>query len=189
MTAPPPPSSLLQECWDRALHSFGTHVIFRERYAQYRKGIRWVAFLGILGPLVVGGSVLAFSATWAHLNWLLTAAAILGIAQLILSAWALAAKWDDALSNAGSAASANYRLYDEYRSLALRNPPDLAQQFQLLDVKYTAQHTVDEREAISIRERRRGMRGALWKTGRTCPKCAKEPASLAPTDCDSCGNF
>ena len=50
------------EAWDNAIHAFGTSYIFERRLKAARKKLRWLTFLGIAVPVMVGGVVVTFFA-------------------------------------------------------------------------------------------------------------------------------
>jgi mobilome CxxCx(11)CxxC protein len=108
---------------------------------------------------------------------------------LILSVWALAAKWDDAFAYSQEAMTDNYRLANTFEKLARVAPADIAMRFEIADAAYQARVDADNRQGLSDKDKRRGMRAALRQYQRPCVGCQKVPASMKPSECDICGNF
>lgn len=180
-----------QKCWDRALEAFGTGYIFEKRANRLRYQLRILTFLGIVVPLVAGAIVLAFGKV-ALSPFLLIPAGILGIIQVVGSLWSLVARWDDVYSYAIESLNSNYRLSNNYQRLA-ENPPEalseLQIQFNLLDREDEFRSAEDYKQAISEKEKRKGMRAALRKFRRPCAGCGQVPTSMKSTDCSICGQF
>jgi mobilome CxxCx(11)CxxC protein len=180
-----------QRCWDGALEAFGTGYIFEKRANRLRYQLRILTFLGIVAPLMAGAVVLAFG-KGALFPAILIPAGILGIVQVVGSLWSLVARWDDAYGYSVESMNANYRLSNHYQKLA-ENPPDslpeLQVQFGLLDREDEFRGAEDYKQAISEKEKRKGMRAALRKFRRECASCNRVPESMKPTDCPTCGQF
>ncbi len=180
-----------QTCWDQAIHAFGTAYIFEKRAGTLRGRLRWLEFLGIGVPLAVGGIALSFGLQYRHLPSLIVVAGILGIAQLVLSAWSLVAGWQNNLASALESKTANYRLSESYQSLA-KNPPDelpeMERRFELLQIEDRLRRDLDHQQTITEKEKRTGMRSALRQFQRPCAGCGKVPRLLKPTNCEVCGN-
>lgn len=182
-------SLLRQDCWTNAVNAFGTGVLFERRAGGLRTKINVVTYLGIAVPLAVGGAVLALGTGASLLPVLVGVAGVLGLAQLLASAWSLAAGWPACHAYAQEAASDNYRLANQFQSLGKAAPPDLASRFAVLEAEYQARSAMDTKQALSDEEKRRGMRAALRHYQRKCAQCQTVPKSMTPTDCDVCGNF
>src|SRR3989304_6903481 len=89
---------LRQECWDRAIQTFGTAYLFEIRARRLQRRTRSLTFLGIVVPVTVGGIILSFGASPRVMPYILAIAGLLSIVQLIGSTWSLVARWDDALA-------------------------------------------------------------------------------------------
>lgn len=178
-------------CWDRSLEAFGTGYIFETRANRLRYQLRILTFLGIVVPLIAGAIVLTFGKV-ALSPFLLIPAGILGITQVVGSLWSLVARWDDAYGYAIESLNSNYRLSNNYQRLA-ENPPEklseLQIQYALIDREDEFRAAEDYKQAISEKEKRKGMRAALRKFRRQCSSCGQVPTSLTPTDCPVCGQF
>jgi len=178
---------LQRHCSDKRFYSFGTAKIFERRARRLELKRNWITYLGIVVPLLVGGSALAFGTK--ALPYVLVPASLLGLVQLSLSAWSLVAKWDAHHSYALSAAQAQTRLFNSWDALAKRPPPSIEQAVEELDKEDQRQEQSDLLQNISDREKRFAMRAALYHFGNTCQRCNRKPDSMKPGDCDTCGNF
>lgn len=180
------------ECWDYALHLFGTKCIFVQRSNMLRLRLRLLAFLGIAVSATIGSLVAAFGTDFAGLPVVLTIGSIVGIVQLVTSIWALTAKWDDGFAFANEAIVSNQQLSDAFKSLAKNLPAGfeaVKSKFDLLNVEKKSRDSQDERQGISEAEKRFGMRAALRQFQRDCASCENTPQSMTPSKCNVCGNF
>lgn len=183
--------SLRDTAWDGALHADGTAHVFDMRAQKLARRLRRLTFAGVAVPATVG----SIAAGGIPLPWLLpvsvAVAAVLGIAQLIASVWALAANWSGNYAQALQSMSINQKLADSYERLA-RLPPDSDQmrlELHVLTTQDWAQRDLDRRQEVTAPELRMGMRAALRKFGRKCVACEKIPISMTPTTCEVCGAF
>jgi mobilome CxxCx(11)CxxC protein len=111
---------------------------------------------------------------------------------LILSIWALVAKWDDGLAYYTESKSANYRLADEYAKLMKAQclaPQEFDMQFKQLETEGRLRTELDQRQDITDQEKRMGMRAGLRQYQRACAGCKTVPVSLRATECEICGKF
>lgn len=184
--------AIREECWNQALYCFGTSYIFETRARRLRRCLRAIVFLGIATPALLGTTV----ATYGPDSWLtgvlIAVTSVLGLVQVIVSVWALVARWDDDFSYAGESQTANRSLYDKYRLLASNPPPTLVEanaQYAVISTEAQARATTDERQQITDKEKRKGMRAGLRQLKRQCLSCGKVPVSMKSTACDVCGNF
>ncbi len=185
-------ASLRQDCWNQALHAFGTAYIFERRAKKIGSKLKILTFLGIAVPLSVGALVLSWGADSKAIPYITFLAGILGFVQLILSVWAIVAKWQDNYTYSQESTSSNYRLANKYELLAKYQSDDEKEQrinFDLLATESSARDDLDIKQGISEKEKRRGMRAALRKYKRECANCKLVPMSLEPSDCPVCGNF
>ena len=180
------------ECWDYALHLFGTKCIFEQRSRILRLRLRLLVFLGIVVPATIGSLVVAFGTDFAGLQFVLTIGSILGIVQIVTSIWALTDKWDDGFAFANEAIVSNQQLSEAFKSLAkdpLSELEAVKSKFDLLNVEKKSRDSQDERQGISEAEKRFGMRAALRQFQRDCASCGNTPQSMTPSKCNVCGNF
>jgi hypothetical protein len=74
---PSPPEDLTQriqqDCWARFIDTYGTACTFERRAAQYERRVRLLTFLGIVGPVLVGGVITSFGTSWSGVPYLLAA--------------------------------------------------------------------------------------------------------------------
>lgn len=181
-----------QRCWDEALYSFGTAYIFVQRANRHRILRRILSFLGIVVPLTMGSIYLSFNTYPQLLAVIFVVAGILGTIQLIASAWSLSAGWEETYTYSLEASAANYSLASRFEKLA-QSPVFTFDQFKiafdLLEVENSIRSEQDTKQGITDKEKRKGMRQALWKYRRPCAQCNSVPMSMHPTNCSVCGNF
>lgn len=186
------PSETRQDCADSALKCFGTAYIFERRARPIRTRLQWLAFLGIVGPAALGAVVATFSLSKKALAVSITVAGMIGIGQLVISIWSLVAKWDDSLAYYTESMSANYRVAGEYAKLAKAqslSPQEFDMRYRLLETESELRAELDQRQHVTDREKRMGMRAGLRQYQRACVGCQQVPRSLESTECDVCGKF
>lgn len=184
-----PASSIVDECRGKEFYAFGTHRIF-DRRAQMLQLLRvWITFLGIVTPLVVGGVVLSFGANTTVLPYALIIAGIVGLVQLILSAWSIVSRWDEKYEYAIESSRANTELYNRFKSLADNPPTDLADLYKHTVHDNEAREFKDLGQSISEKEKRFANREALKYYRKACSICHIVPIVSKPSKCDGCGNF
>lgn len=193
--ATPNPDSLQvqrQHCVAEALHCFGTSAVFGEHARLLRRRIRWISYLGVALPGLVGVAVGSFGLTAGVTAIFITIATICSVPLFALSAWSLAQGWPDQLAYAEESRTANRRLSDAFARMAkdqsLSND-DFNTELRLLDQENDARSTLDEKQYVSEDEKRFGMRTALRQMQKACAGCSKVPQSLDSTDCNLCGSF
>lgn len=180
------------DCWDKAIYSFGTAFIFEQRYNKARKKLRRLSFLGIAVPVLVGGIAVAFfgiDQTKPYLGWLIILAGLLGTIQLIVTIWSLIAKWEDEAIYGAESSVGNYEISKLYADLGKNNPNDFDSKYQLLNVRNDIRSAEDGKKEITEKEKRMGMKSALRKYQRACVNCHVVPVDLASTNCAVCGNY
>jgi mobilome CxxCx(11)CxxC protein len=184
--------TLGMQCWDSAIHNFGTAYVFECRARRLRAMLRKLTFLGIIVPVFVGGIVTTYGTQFKYIGWVLSLAGILGLIQLVASIWALIAKWDDEYAYAQESTSSNYDLSNRFKTLA-QNPPSTIAEFktklEFLNAENQRRSDLDYRQAITDAEKRKGLRAALRSFERACTACKKVPTSMEPSECDVCGKF
>ncbi|MEK0336651.1 MAG: hypothetical protein QQN41_04360 [Nitrosopumilus sp.] len=181
-----------EDCWDNAVHCFGTAYIFEKRAEMLKKRLTRINFLGVVVPITVGAIVISFGINFEYVGFVIAIAGILGIGQLISSIWSLAAKWDDSYAYALESTSSNYSLSNKFQSLG-KNPPQeisgLKLQYELLITENQSRSQSDYKQNISDMEKRMGLRASLRNFERECNGCRRIPKSMEASDCDVCGNF
>jgi len=181
------PDPVRQVCWTRVVHTVGTGAIFERRARKYQRLVRGPAFLGVVVPSVVGTMVLAWGANAASRPIVLWTAGILATLQIVLSVWALVARWDSSLAYALDSAAENHRLAAQFERLARTPPSDLQMRFDLLDAAYQARSDSDVKQVVSSSEKRFGLRSGLHRIQRPCVECGKIPVPDDPSLCSVCG--
>jgi mobilome CxxCx(11)CxxC protein len=182
-------AAVRQHCWNRALEAFGTSYLFQRRIRRPQRGIRWVAYLSLAVPLVIGLVVMAFGTDDASLPVLLWVGGILLVVQGLLALWSLVARWNDTIESVLLSITENNRLANRYKEIAERGPSDAAVRAAVLDAEYQARTEADLRQGITEQEKRMGMRAGLRQFQRACAACGKVPTTMDPSQCGVCGNF
>jgi mobilome CxxCx(11)CxxC protein len=183
--------ALRQRCWNSAFSAFATAHIFEKRAARLRWQIRMLAFLGIAGPLLVGGLVLAFGASSSSVRWIVPVALGVGVTQLVISGWSLTADWSGAVKTSSERIWVNHALARRFQRLA-ETPPDALERFlhdfDILAAEEDVSERTDYQLQITDAEKRAGYRAASRHFRRACATCGLESHSLDPaSDCPTCG--
>lgn len=183
-------NELKKRSWDRAIYAHGTAYIFNKRVEKYRRFLRAIAFLGILVPLSVGGTVLAYGTKSVNLiNFVIPIASFFGIIQIILSGLSLSSKWDDEYANSLYSLERNTYLRFEWENLAKSDYENIIKKFDILNKEDQLQEQLDIKKGITEKEKRIAMRAGLMQYQRECISCNQIPKSMSPSDCETCGNF
>jgi mobilome CxxCx(11)CxxC protein len=184
--------SILQDCWDDSLHSFGTAYIYSKKSKIIGRYLKANNFMGIIIPVLIGGIVTSYGITIETLNKILFFASPFSLFQLVLSVLSLNNKWDDAYSYYLESANDNSQLSNDYKNLA-KYPPlklnELKSKKALIDVKYSIRGTTDGKYTLSPKEKREAMRYALRNFQRSCAGCGIIPKDMISTECGVCGKF
>lgn len=181
--------SLLKLCREKEFHAYGTARIFERRSERYGNGRTLITYFGIIIPIVVGATAMAFGADSALFPGLLYVAGFLGIIQLAISVWSVVARWDERYAQALDSARANTRLYNVWKKLA--DHPSL-QLGEKVEEALTADHDQEQKDlasGITDTEKRFAMHESLFYFRKPCPTCNNVPRSKTPTKCDMCGNY
>ena len=187
MSSDPERERIQQECWRRAIHSYGTATLFERRAHHYQWLVRVPAFLGIAVPVVVGGLVLSFGTDAPDLPKVIWAAGVLGILQLVISVWALVARWDSTLAYSLESATENHRHATQFEKLARNPTANMQLRFDILDATYQSRSEADVKQVVSRSEKRFGLRSGLHRFQRKCEGCGVVPNPERPSTCDVCG--
>jgi mobilome CxxCx(11)CxxC protein len=180
------------ECWNRAIHAYGTGEIFVRRSRTYTSLLRALSFMGIVIPLLIGGVVLGFGTDGSYLKPLIAIAAVAGIIQLVFSALSIAYSWADSLQYSLESASENLDLSLKFKELGEQasNPPaDLELRVASIKAKDDARQMTDTKKGVTAKELRYGHRAGLRQFSRACDGCKQVPRSMEPSQCDICGGF
>jgi mobilome CxxCx(11)CxxC protein len=122
---------LRQQCWERAIHAFGSAYIFERRARSLSRWTRALDFFAIGGPLLLGGVVGFYGTDAKVLRVLVPLAGAIGLVQLVAFGWSLVARWSDRLSYARESTTDNYRLSNQYKRLAQNAPADMRARFEV----------------------------------------------------------
>jgi mobilome CxxCx(11)CxxC protein len=191
MPRTPQTDQICKEAWDRALYAYGTAKIFLERSRRYRRKIRWLAFIGIAGPVLIGVMVL-HGVSPEHLVTFIAAVAAISVVEALISVWSIVANWADNLSYSQRSAADNFALSSAFQELGQKceNPQDdLIVKFTALRSSDDARRAQDADQGITEKELRYGHRAGLRQFQRACEGCKKVPMSMDSTDCGVCGEI
>lgn len=178
-------------CWDGALKAYATSFIFQRRARTLGIKLNVITYIGFVVPMIVGLIVLSYG-YFKSLPIIISIAAVLGIAQLVVSLWSVIGGWVAGYSYASASAAGNSSLALRYEDLA-SNPPDdlsvLRREYEKLTIRDEDRQEQDYQQAVRESEKRMGMRAALRKYQRKCAGCGKVPTNMNATECGVCGNF
>lgn len=180
------------DSWERALHAYGTCKLLRLRARRLGRNLSLLTYMGLVIPLMAGALALSYGVDFFLLPLVLAIGVAAAIIQLLVSLWAATHHWARSYADSLVSASANEKLFDSFERLAKDPSPQLADYRQTLDVLKNAddsQRQHDEQHAISEKERRYGMRAALFKRRAPCAGCNLVPRNLKPSECEVCGDF
>lgn len=175
-----------------AFDADGTAAIFDMRALNRKRRIQGLTFASLVIPLVVGSAVLAGLPKQSLLPYFLGVAGALGVFQVVGSLVSLTADWSGAYAEAVRSVAANNQLSESFKRLAQLPPEDevqLAHELAVIEAQDSAQRALDDAQQITSKEKRFGMRTALFNRAKECTQCKVVPASMKPTECGVCGDF
>lgn len=183
--------AIRHQCWEAALHAYGTSYVFGRRARGLRRKLQWLTFVSLGVPFLIGALVLAYGQL-KLLALVIAVGAAVGVVQALVALWSVVGGWVDNYSFAAQSSSANETLATRFSDLG-RNPPvvieDLRHRFDVLTTEDQSRRDQDHPKDVTDAERRMGMRAALRRLQKPCAGCGKVPASMEATDCDVCGRF
>jgi mobilome CxxCx(11)CxxC protein len=180
---------LCKKSRDKEFHCYGTTRIFEKRARKLKSLRTWITFLGIVTPVIVGGTVLAFGSNAKVLPYFLTAAGVVGLIQLILSTWSIVARWDETYEYSIESARENTELFNQFKKLADHKPSDMAVELDDAVKVYEQREFKDIGQSLSDKEKRFANRETLRYYQKPCHICKETPKTVKPSKCDGCGNF
>jgi mobilome CxxCx(11)CxxC protein len=80
-----------------------TYIIMFNRTRKARARVKWLGFLGIAVPLILGGVVLTFYTQGKPPDALIAVGGALSLAQVVMSLWSLSDSWDPKLKKSEEA--------------------------------------------------------------------------------------
>lgn len=180
------------DCWNGALHSYGYGYLYNIKSKGLHKILKVNTFLGIVIPIIIGGTVLTFGIEFIYLKEFIFFAGILLLLQLILSVYIAIYNLEDRYSHYIESSNDNYRIAEEYEKVG-KYPPGSLQHLNIeiekIDIKRNNRDNLDSKFSMSEKECRKGMRYSLRKYQRQCAGCNVKPIGMKPTSCPVCGNF
>lgn len=178
-----------KECWSKEFHAYGTAQLFEARAKRLQRLRIWITFLGIISPVLIGGTVLAFGTNSAILPIALACAGVVGLCQLTLSTWSLVARWDEQYEYALESTKANTELYNQFKKIPSSSAVDIKKKYEQSCAYYEDREQKDIAKGVSDKEKRFANRRSLQYYGKACSVCKIVPISSKPSKCDGCGNF
>lgn len=173
----------------KEFHAYGTTRLFEKRAGRLKIRRTWITFLGIVTPVIVGGSVLSFGIEAGALPYFLSVAGIVGVVQLVLSTWSIVARWDENYEYAIDSVRDNTNIFNQFKKLADHKPNNIAKKFKEISEVNERREFQDIGQNISDKEKRFANREALRYYQKPCHICNEIPKTIKPSKCDSCGNF
>lgn len=180
---------IIEACREKEFHSFGTARIFEKRAGNLGNLRTIITFLGIITPVIVGGSVLAFGIKSTFLPYLIGAVGLLSLIQLTLSVWSIVARWDEKHSYAIESTKDNTKLYNMFKELADQPTANLSDSYSVTLNLYKDREKEDIVQNISQKEKNFANRESLKYYQKPCHICKQIPNTSKPSKCDACGNF
>ena len=186
------PPELRRKCSDNALQSYGKAYIFEQRNHLFHFRLTMLKWLGIAVPLLVYGIICSFKLSSAWQTGIIAVASVVSTALLVLSAWAMAANWDEQYSKSLQSQLDFIELAKLYRELGTSTLFSV-QAYRAEVARFDSIFDRADRLAMELRisdnEKRMGMRAALREFQRACVGCKVVPTDINSTNCDVCGNF
>lgn len=184
---------LKDNCNEHMFWCYGTSALFQRRERKLKKLREWITYLGIIGPIVIGSAVGAFGKDWKIADFelvpmIVTLASAVGIVQIVLSTWALVARWDEAYGAAQESIRNNNDLYHKFRSLRDMPPQDYMPALELLRQENMRQEGQDYRQSITEKEKRYAYHQSMRYLGKECRACRTIPSGKS-TECSTCGKW
>lgn len=184
--------TIQQDCWDNSLHCIGTSYIFSLRAKSSKTTIRFMTVLGLIVPLMLGGTAAAYGQNSAILGFAISITAPVTIFQVVLFGISLVYKWDDKFSYSLESQTDNRVISEDFQNLAKNTASSLQQMqsdYNVIKAKEQGRTNQDDKYSFSKKENSKGMRYALWIMKRQCATCGQVPQSMTATKCETCGNF
>jgi mobilome CxxCx(11)CxxC protein len=180
---------LCKKSRDKEFHAYGTTRIFEKRASRLKSLRTWITFLGIVTPVIVGGTVLSFGSDSEVLPYFLYAAGVVGLIQLVLSTWSIVARWDESYEYSVESARENTELFNQFKKLADNKPSEMEAKFDSAVESYEQREFKDLGQALKDKEKRFAYRETLRYYQKPCYICKVTPITVKPSKCDGCGNF
>jgi mobilome CxxCx(11)CxxC protein len=180
-----------KHCIDHMFWCYGTSAIFQRREHKLKRLRELITYLGIVGPLIIGSAVGSFGKDWKIgaveiVPIIVVVASSVGIFQIILSVWALVARWDEAYGAAQESVRANNALYNQFKSLHDRSPQNFMDALTDVQDENTRQEAQDYRQSITASEKRYAYHESMRYLRRACRVCNVIPTGKS-SKCSECG--
>ncbi|GAB3679681.1 mobilome CxxCx(11)CxxC protein [Salinisphaera aquimarina] len=178
---------------DKSFQCFATAIIFERRFAVYQLRLRVLTYLGIVTPAVVGITYVTYGDESTLTLCFVALAGILGTIQLIVSLWAVVARWDEELEYSEESSLENRRLsliFDTHARMPEVSGAEATVLVGNANRDLESLEARDRLKSVSDGEKRYGYRAALFEKDLVCKCCDKTPSSIEkPSDCKTCGCY
>lgn len=180
-------AELRSKAWESVIHSYGTFAVFLKRVEKLKLKRRLRDFFGIALPCVLG--FFYANNIGGYQKLLIYFIGLIALAQLLVTIWSLVSGWDEDYSYAMNAARENEGMSQAWERVATSAVELLRTEFASTRNQDDKIQERDRAQNISEKERRFGMRRALFFRRKECAVCHVVPVNLKPTECVCCGSF
>jgi mobilome CxxCx(11)CxxC protein len=171
--------------------SYGTSQIFERRSNRLKTLRSILTFLGIVLPVAVGGLYISFGQSESLMNNILMFAGGLGVAQLVLSTWALVSGWDSQYESAIKSLQGNITNFNRCKRFAtttFRSEVELQSVFESILRDTEQQELIDITQHITLKEKHFAYQASLDYYNSECHACKQNPNKNSNNkSCSSCG--
>lgn len=180
------------DCFNGALHAFGTAFIYSERSIKIGRWLKINNFLGIALPGLFWTLATLYNLTPINLNYILIIGSPLTIASAVISYLSITQEWGNSYSYYLESVNDNNRISKEYNEIAKYTPTKIEEfrfRKELIDLKNDNRNSGDLKYPLTSRENRKGMKYSLRNFQRSCRGCKQIPIDMESTECGVCGKF
>lgn len=184
-----PDADMIQFCWEKEFHAFGTKCFFERRANSLRLKLKLLSWASLVVPLAVATLLGSFDSPQVTF-WTKLVSGLLGGALTFIGLWAVVAGWTDSLSKAERAMLASIGLGDSWREMKTYGGVDFDTRLAALKERDRAQEQLDQLEGVSMKDKAWMMRAALFHFRKPCQACNVVPTSLkfGKHTCAMCAN-
>lgn len=183
----------LRDCRSRGIDATGTAHVLERRSTRLERQLKFLTFVGLAVPVVVGGLVLGYGAGFKALGLVIAAAAGLIVLQLVVSTWAMTAGWVDGQAMALRSAIRNRELARSLRRVAqelVADSPGAALEYKHVTGRDDGQQDNDYALGFTPAETRAAHQAGLRQYQEECAGCGQKPTTLDEAiECGVCGDF
>ncbi|WEM40819.1 hypothetical protein PTW35_09155 [Photobacterium sp. DA100] len=170
-------------------HTYGAIEIFEKRKRRLCRLRNVIVYLGLAIPVSLLCLVLFDNEHPAIKSTLIAIISIILLVQLIMSLWALIAKWEEKYEYSISAMTSSRIIYERLNSLINSNKSIPSDVMLAISDDYHSQFSDELAHEITAKEKCYGYRKSLIKFSKVCPLCQSKPIDMKPSGCKLCGKF